>query len=444
MKDWLQRDNRTVWHPYTPEPHVGPKALLTKAKGAYVYDVDGNKRYDGTASWWCNIHGHCNERMGKALYEQSQKLDQVLFSPHSHPVAIELAEAIGEKLPEGMNRVFFSDDGSTAVEAALKLCVQYWVNQGVRGRNRILSLEHAYHGDTLGAVSASHVDQFHHYFEGMLPKGYRIPVPYAYRRPKELGEAEYIEKCKQAASKIIESHKDSIAGLIVEPLILGAGGMIIYPADYLEHVVRECRRHGILVVFDEVFTGFGRTGSFFAWEKLSERPDVICLSKGLTGGMLPLGLTVAADWIYDAFRGGPEKTFYNGHTFTANGLSCAVALESLKLFEENQWILKNQKLIEVMASQSERFADLPHVGDVRQIGMIWVTEVVKEKSSREVYQPANGPGWKIATELWDRGVWIRPLNQLIYLVPPYCTTAEELTGVLDQMYDVMKEERFYR
>jgi len=430
---WLSRDQRVSWHPYTPVPTLGPHpTLFVRAEGAYVYDDKGKKYLDATASWWCQTHGHCHPRLVAALAAQAAKLDQILFSPHSHPVAIELSEALLAKLGKPFARVFYSDDGSTAVEVALKMAIQYWVNRGQPQRHRFLSLNNGYHGDTLGTVAVGDVGVFQKAFTGMHGGSIKAPAPYRYRYAEGKDDSD----CAEEFERLLDEHKDELAAVIVEPLIMGAGGMIVYSKDYLERITRACRDRGVLVIFDEVFTGFGRTGTFFAFEQITSRPDLVCLSKGLTAGMLPLGATAATEEIYDAFSGGGAKTFYHGHTFTANALGCAVALENLKLFDEGT-LERNRELIALMAAQTERFRALPTVGDVRHLGMVWAIELVTDKAKKTPPDPLNGKGWEIATRLFEQGIWVRPLHNTLYFVPPYCVASEELKRAFDVLYSAL-------
>lgn len=424
-----------VWHPYTANPHQGPRRLLTRASGAFVYDSDDNALFDATSSWWCNIHGHCHPDLVSALHRQAQRLDQILFAPHAHPVALELAAGLVTRLGEPFRKVFFSDDGSTAVEAALKMALQYWFNRG-QSRNEFLSLELGYHGDTLGAVSVGHLDEFHTSFSPLL-NTHKSRAPYCYRCPLGLRYPSCGIACLDRAKQHIERNGSRIAALIVEPLVLGAGGLIPYPHAYLEELMVLCRRQGILIIFDEVFTGFGRTGTFFAMDQLTTRPDIVCLSKGLTSGMLPLGATATTDEIFAEFEGGESRKFFHGHTFSANALSCAVALESLKIFDRESVLERNQALITQMGKESLRFAELKHVGDVRQLGMIWVAELVEDRRTKRTYSPTNSAGWQVATAAWEEGIWIRPMGQALYVIPPYCATSENLRHCFDVMYSLI-------
>ncbi len=431
-----------VWHPYTAIPQTGPRELLVRAKGAYVYDSQDRPLFDATSSWWCNLHGHCHPDLVAALHAQAQTLDQVLFAPHAHPVALELADALLTKMGEPFRKVFFSDDGSTAIEAALKMVLQYWVNRGNPERRKFLSLELGYHGDTLGAVSVGHLDEFHRFFNPLVETE-KSTAPYCYRCPLGLQFPSCQIACLDKARRILETQSETLAALIVEPLVLGAGGLITYPAAYLNELMRLCREKGVLVIFDEVFTGFGRTGSFFAMDGLDSKPDLICLSKGLTSGMLPLGVTATTSEIFSAFVGSERKKFYHGHTFTANALGCAVALESIRLFDRQKTLERNRTLSAFMAGQTARFEALPHVGNVRQLGMIWVVELVKDRNSRELYSPANGPGWKICHAAWEQGVWLRPMGAALYVIPPYCSTEEDLRHCFDVLYAQVRQEDHY-
>jgi adenosylmethionine-8-amino-7-oxononanoate transaminase len=435
-------DVSSVWHPYTAIPQTGPRELLVRAKGAYVYDSNDRALFDGTSSWWCNLHGHCHPDLVAALHAQAQTLDQVLFAPHAHPVALELADALLAKMGAPFEKVFFSDDGSTAIEAALKMVLQYWVNRGQPQRSRFLSIELGYHGDTLGAVSVGHLDEFHRYFSPLLETD-KSTAPYCYRCPLGLKYPSCQIACLDKARRVLEEKGDTLAALIVEPLVLGAGGLITYPAPYLNELMRLAREKGVLVIFDEVFTGFGRTGTFFAMDQLEHKPDLICLSKGLTSGMLPLGVTATTREMFSAFVGGERKKFYHGHTFTANALGCSVALESLRIFDREKTIEKNEILSAYMASQSARFAALPHVGNVRQLGMIWVIELVADKNTRATFTPANGPGWKICHAAWEQGVWLRPMGAALYVIPPYCSTEEDLRLCFDVLYAQVSQEKNY-
>jgi len=426
------------WHPYTSVPHDGPRRLITRAEGSYLYEASGHRLLDATSSWWCQVHGHCHPRLVNALTAQARILDQILVAPHSHPVAEELSRKLVDVAGAPYEKVFFSDNGSTAVEVALKMALQYWKLKGVDGKTRFLSLDRAYHGDTLGAMSVGSPSDFSWAFPKWSESTIQAPAPHPYR--SEFSDA---KACEDAAAlrfiELLDQHHDELAAVILEPLVLGAGGLIVHSAEYLERIVAAAQERGVLVIFDEVFTGFGRTGKMFAFNHIQSRPDLVCLSKGLTSGMLPLGATLAREGIFEQFIGGMDRRLQHGHTFTANALSTAVALESLKIFDEEKVLDRNQPLIEMFARNVERFRPLPFVGDVRHLGMIWALELVRDKNTKETFEPAGALGWRLAEKLWDRGVWVRPLRQVMYVIPPYSISPGELEHCLDQVGEVLNE-----
>ena len=406
--DLLSLDSELVWHPFTPTPPLGPRQCLVRAEGEWVFDSNGRRYFDGTSSWWCQIHGHCNPELVRALTQQASELDHVLFSPHTHKPAVELAELLIEVLGPPFSRVFYSDNGSTAVETALKMCWQYWKNLG-KTRTTLASLEGAYHGDTLGAVSLGGVEEFH----GTFQRGekIRLPIPV---------NDEAVEK----GISLLRCHRDTLAALFIEALIQGGNGMRIYPEEGLETLTKEAQRLSIPVVFDEVFTGFGRTGKMFAFQHIEARPDIICLAKGLTSGMLPLSATVVKKEIFDTFSSG--RTFFHGHTFTGNPIGCAVAKRSLQLFQENRTLDSNLRLSEVMRVAQKRFSSLKGVRNARTLGVVWAIDL--DTTGNEL-------GWEIASRLWDRGIWLRPLGNVLYVIPPYCTTPEILETCFATLFE---------
>ncbi len=365
------------------------------------------------------------------------------MAPHAHPTAVACAEALVKRAGDPFTKCFFSDDGSTAVETGLKMALQYFHNRGDRKRRRFLSIANGYHGDTLGAVGVGFVDEYHAWLDKSVQPSIKATQPYCYRCPIGKTYPECEIACLDETEKFLAREGESVAALVVEPLLMGAAGMVVYPKEYLIRLVEKARAAGALILFDEVFTGFGRTGSFFAFERLPVKPDLLALSKGLTSGMLPMGATLATSQVYEAFKGGEDKKFFHGHTFSGNGLGCAVALESLKLFEENQVLEKNKKLIALMARETARFRQLPSVGDVRQLGMVWALELVQDKESKRVPVPPAGPGWKVAERLWEKGVWLRPLHNTLYVIPPYCSTEGDLRTVFDLMYEELQDEHLF-
>lgn len=435
----LLRDERAIWHPFTPNPHFGPKVVIDRAQGAYLFDVDGKRYFDATSSWWCQIHGHCHPRLVAALQRQSERLDQMLFSPHTHTVAIELSEALLGVTGSHFSKVFFSDNGSTAVETALKIGIQYWRNLG-ESRSSFVSIGGAYHGDTLGAVALGQSNVFHSGLPSQGIEVFQTVMPYCYRCPLDKSYPACEIACVTSLDSILEEHSKKIAAIVVEPLVLGASGMIVYPKEYLERICERAKEFGIPLVFDEVFTGFGRTGSMFVTDTLKIKPDILCLSKGLTSGMLPLGATLVTDKIHETFQT-REKTLYHGHTFTANALSSTVALESLKVFEEERVLDRNETLSKVLSDQKPRFEDHKRIGAVRHLGMIWAIELVRNRDTKNPEILHNL--WNVSGALWDKGYWLRPLHNMLYLVPPYCSTPDELVQLCDDLYEEISNESHF-
>ena len=329
------RDRAAVWHPYTQALTQPAPLPIARAKGVYLYTEDGRRILDGISSWWVNIHGHSHPKLNEALAAQARELEHVVFAGFTHRPAVELAERLLAVLPRGLSRVFYSDNGSTAVEAALKMAVQYWSNLGQPRRRSFVTLHHAYHGDTVGAMSASEDSVFTQAFAPMLFPVTRVHAPYCYRCPLGLTRSSCKIDCLGDLEARLQELGGAVAGVLVEPMLQAAGGMIVWPREFLAGVRQLCDRYGTLMIADEVLTGFGRTGKMFACEHANVSPDIICLSKALTAGYLPLGATVTTPAIYEAFLSQDRaKTFFHGHSYTANPLACAVALASLDLFRE--------------------------------------------------------------------------------------------------------------
>lgn len=340
MNDWLEKDLAYIWHPYTQMSALrdNPPLFIARAEGLKLYDDTGRWYYDTISSWWCNVHGHGHPRLREAVSRQMAELDHVLFGSIAHRPAVELAERLVGITPHGLTRVFYSDNGSTSIEVALKMSVQYWRNTGKPEKCRFVSLDRGFHGDTVGCMSVGGVDLFRGAFSPLLFPSFQAPAPYCYRCPASLDCAACGAACLEGLEKILAERAGELAGLIMEPLLMGAGGMIVYPTAYLAGAARLARQYGAHLILDEVATGFGRTGAMFACGQAGVSPDFLCLSKGLTGGLLPLAATLTTDEVYDAFLGptGGTKTFYHGHTYTANPIGCALALASLDLFAEDR------------------------------------------------------------------------------------------------------------
>jgi len=414
----IDRDRAVVWHPYTQMKTAAPPLPIVRGQGVYLYTEDGRKLLDGISSWWVNIHGHAHPRLNQAIAEQAKTIEHVIFAGATHEPAVELAERLVGILPAGLTRIFYSDNGSTAVEVAVKLAVQYWQNQGHPERQRIVALHHAYHGDTVGAMSVSDESVFTQAFRPLL-----FPVDRVH-----LAELE----------NHVKTHAERIAAVIVEPMLQGAGGMIIWPAESLARVRELCYRHGVLMIADEVLTGFGRTGRMFACEHASVTPDIMCLSKALTAGYLPMAATAVTNAVYDAFLSDDRaKTFFHGHSFTANPLACAVALASLDLFEEGNVLARITRLERQLRDGLAPLAALPIVSDVRIIGGVGVVELVPDKTAKDAGGYLDQLGPRLYPAFLERGILLRPLGNVLYFMPPYVITDNEVAWVIEQIEEVL-------
>jgi adenosylmethionine---8-amino-7-oxononanoate aminotransferase len=410
-----------IWHPYT-QAKTAPLPLKVKsAKGVWLELEDGRKVIDCISSWWVNLHGHSHPIIAEAIYQQAQRLEQVIFAGFTHEPAERLAEQLVAKLSGRFNRVFFSDNGSTAVEVALKMAYQYWVNQQQK-RTTFIAFEGAYHGDTFGAMSVGARSLFSDAFSDWLTAVEFLPFPNTY-----IGDTQVKEKETQAIAKLenlLEKNPDLYAGIIIEPLVQGAGGMRMGRPEFLQQLRRVADQFNTLLIFDEVMTGFGRTGDWFACTKSQVEPDIICLSKGLTGGFLPFAVTVCSEAIYEAFYSDdPLKTFYHGHSYTANPLGCAAALASLELMMENESIFRTMELKHLAHFQA--LQNHPKLTNLRVTGTIAAMDIVTEDQPNYLHHIAA----EIRQRSIEQGLLLRPLGNVLYLMPPYCITDEELAEI---------------
>jgi len=427
------RDRVHLWHPYT-QMQTAPAPLgIVRGEGVYLYTEEGRKILDGISSWWVNIHGHSHPRLNAALAAQAQELEHVIFAGCTHRPAVDLAEKLVRVIPAGLTRIFYSDNGSTAVEAALKMALQYWSNRGEAQRSRFIALHHGYHGDTVGAMSASADSVFTSAFTPMLFPMARAHAPYCYRCPVGLTRASCQIECLGDLERQLRANGDRVAAVMVEPMLQGAGGMIVWPKEFLAGVRRLCDEHGVLMIADEVLTGFGRTGRMFACEHAGVSPDILCLSKALTAGYMPLGVTAATERIYEAFLSDDRaKTFFHGHSYTANPLACAVAVASLDLFEETNRLQSVTALERQLREGLEPLRALPNVGDVRVIGGVGAVELVGDGG----YLDQIGP--RLAAEFLARGLLLRPLGNIVYFMPPYVITEAETAWAMQQIAEVVQ------
>jgi adenosylmethionine-8-amino-7-oxononanoate aminotransferase len=411
---------------------VDPAALsISRGKGVFLETEDGHQILDGISSWWVNIHGHSHPAIAEAVANQAARLEHVVFAGFSHPPAEELAERLGKIVPHTLRHVFFSDDGSTAVEVALKLALQYWKNVGRQAKRRIVALENAYHGDTAGAMSVSDDSPFTAAFES-----FRIPVlrthsAYCAHCPVGLTRATCHIECLNKLELLLSEHGDQIAAVIVEPLLQGAGGMIVHPEEFLSGIRRLTAAHDVLLIADEVLTGFGRTGRMFACERAGVAPDLMCVAKGLTGGFLPLAATFSTDRVHDAFTGGDRaRMFFHGHSYTANPIACAAANASLRIFESEPVFERIAAIENVHAARLPALGAHPSVTDVRHIGTVAAIELnVPDAGYLSSLRP------RLYEYFLSRGVLLRPLGNVVYILPPYVITPSQLNFVYDVIQD---------
>ncbi len=440
--DLIRKDLRHNWHPYTQMSTLAsdPPMLIDRAEGLFLIDADGHRYYDAISSWWCVVHGHGHPRIREAVTRQMERLDHVLFAGATHEPAVRLASRLAAIAPEGLSRVFFSDNGSTAVEVAIKMSLQCWRNLGQEERTGFVCLDRGYHGDTTGCMSVSGVEVFLRAFRSILFSARRVPAPYCYRCPVGKSYPSCGASCADAIDAALREGGKTGAAVILEPLLLAAGGMIVYPPEYLARAEGIARDHGVHLILDEVATGFGRTGTMFACEQAGVSPDFLCLSKGLTGGTMPLAATLTTPEVFNAFLGDPEggKTFYHGHTYTANPIGCAAALASLDLFEEEGTVARVARLAPRLAEGARKLGVLPMVGDVRCIGMVAALELVRDKETKEPL-PGSAPVFReIRREGLRRGLFLRPLGNVVYLFLPQSVAAESLDDIVDRFGETLR------
>lgn len=430
------RDGDCLWHPYTQMLNRPAPLEVVRGAGVYLYAADGRRYLDGVSSWWVNTHGHAHPKLNAALARQADTLEHVIFAGCTHPPAVELAERLTALLPADLTRVFYSDNGSTAVEVALKLAWQYWQNRGEPQRQTIIALEHAYHGDTVGAMSVSAASSFTAPFEPILFPAVRVADPCRRVGPGGQVRERSSSECLASLEVQLEAGGDRVAAVLVEPMLQGVGGMNIQPPEYLAGVRWLCDRYGTLLIADEVLTGFGRTGRMFACEHAQVAPDIICLSKGLTAGYMPLAATVATEAIYAWFLSEDRgKTFFHGHSYCANPLACAVGVASLDLFRDEDVVGRIGRLEQQLRAGLEPLRELPGVGDVRVIGGVGVVELAPAAGDAGGYFDEIGP--RVARAFLDRGLLIRPLGNVVYFMPPYAITDDEAAWALGEIAAVV-------
>jgi adenosylmethionine-8-amino-7-oxononanoate aminotransferase len=412
------RDKNSIWHPFTPQIGSSPNVAIVRGEGALLFDENGKSYIDAISSWWVNLHGHCNPYITKRIKQQLGSLEHVLFSGYTHQPAIELAEKLKAHLPY-MDKVFYSDDGSTSVEVALKMAFQYWHNKGTP-RKKVIAFENAYHGDTFGSMSVGARNVFSQAFAPYLFEVIHIPVPVSGKEEESLN----------ALKRNIDGNT---AVFIFEPIVQGAAGMVMYEHRALDMLISTCKEAGVITIADEVMTGFGRTGSMFATDGCNHKPDIVCLSKGLTGGFMPLGATLCTREIYSAYETADRtKTFFHGHSYTANPLACAAGVASLELLEKKSTQKDIRGLGEEMRMAVDWFLGHPSVNP-RSCGTILALEL---KSEEQGYLASIGE--KVAPFFHERGIIMRPLGNVIYVIPPYCITPDQLRQTFNCIQEFLK------
>ena len=434
-EELIRLDRDHVWHPCTQQKdHENlPPIPIERGDGVYLFDRAGRRYIDGVSSWWVNLFGHNHPRLNRALNEQAGKVAHHIFAGFTHEPAVELARRLVEKTPASLNRVFFADNGSAAVEVALKMSFQYWQQSGLPEKTHFVSLTDAYHGETLGALSVSGCELYRDIYRPILLEGYQAQGPDCFRCPCGKERASCSAECFTFLEEVVRPQQEKIAAIIIEPLIQCAAGMRIYPPVYLQKLRALCDECSIHYIADEIAVGFGRTGRLFANEHAGVAPDMLCLSKGITGGYLPLSVTLTTDAVYQAFYDdyATLKAFLHSHSYTGNPLACALGVEVMKIFEEEGILEALEPKMAQLDDWADRFTRLPQVGEVRRCGLVAAIELVQEKSGKVPYPWQERKGLEVYRRALTKGALLRPLGNVVYLMPPLTIGAEELETLLE-------------
>jgi adenosylmethionine-8-amino-7-oxononanoate aminotransferase len=429
-------DKKYIWHPFTQmqDWNKDPQIIIESGKGSSLTDIHGKEYLDGISSLWVTVHGHRKKEIDEAIAAQLKKIGHTTMLGLSNVPAVLLSEKLVRIAPKELSRIFYSDSGSTAVEIALKIAFQYWQQKGPEHQRKtgFLSFTEAYHGDTIGSVSVGGIDLFHEIYKPLLFQTRKIESPYCYRCKYGLTYPVCLKSCLSHAERTIQKYASVTAALIIEPLVQGAAGMLMQPPGYLKKIRELCSSYGILMIADEVATGFGRTGKMFACEHEGVMPDILCIAKGLTGGYLPLAATLTTNDIYQGFLGEyrEHKTFFHGHTYTGNPLACAAALANIDLFKKEKTLARLQPKIKMLSKELATIKKLQHVGEVRQRGFMVGIELVKNKTTREPYPADDKIGIKVTLECRKQGLITRPLGNVIVLMPPLSITSKGLKNMV--------------
>ncbi|WP_312467452.1 adenosylmethionine--8-amino-7-oxononanoate transaminase [Stutzerimonas nitrititolerans] len=429
-ESWMQRDLAVLWHPCTQmkDHEQLPLIPIRRGEGVWLEDFDGKRYIDAVSSWWVNVFGHSNPRINQRIKNQLDQLEHVMLAGFSHQPVVELSERLVALTPPGLERVFYTDNGSTGIEVALKMSFHYWRNSGQPTKQRFVTLTNSYHGETVAAMSVGDVALFTDTYKPLLLDTFKVPSPDCYLRPEGMSWEEHSRNMFAHMERTLVEHHREIAAVIVEPLIQGAGGMRMYHPVYLKLLREACDRHDVHLIHDEIAVGFGRTGTMFACEQAGITPDFLCLSKALTGGYLPMAAVLTTDKLYQAFYDDYStlRAFLHSHTYTGNPLACAAALATLDIFEQDNVIEANKALAARMATATAHLVDHPHVAEVRQTGMALAIEMVADKARKTPYPWQERRGLKVYQHALQRGALLRPLGSVVYFLPPYTITEEQI------------------
>ncbi|HEX7027987.1 MAG TPA: adenosylmethionine--8-amino-7-oxononanoate transaminase [Gammaproteobacteria bacterium] len=426
----IERDLKVLWHPCTQmKDHERlPLIPIKSGDGVWLTDFDGNRYLDAISSWWVNLFGHNNPRINASIQKQLSQLEHVLLAGFTHEAVVTLSEKLVAVLPPGLNRCFYADNGSSAVEIALKMSFHAWRNRGYNGKTKFITLENSYHGETLGALAVGNVELYKKTYAPLLMDVITVPSPDCFYRTPGESMRDYSIRLFQPMQAALERHHNEVCAVIIEPLVQCAGGMRMYDPVYLELLRKACDEFNVHLIADEIAVGFGRTGSLFACEQAGISPDFMCLSKGLTGGYLPLSAVVTGNDIYDAFYDDYSslKAFLHSHSYTGNALACSAALATLEIFETEDIIGKNRQLADHMRKASMHLAEHPHIAEVRQHGMILAIEMIKDKQAREPFSWQERRGLRVYEYGLQNRMLIRPLGNVVYFMPPYVISMDEI------------------
>lgn len=442
--NWVEKDLKYIWHPCSQmkDYETLKPIVIEKGKGIYIYDTNGNRYVDVISSWWCNLLGHCNPKINAVVKKQIDELEHVIFANFSHKPAITLCEKLSEVLPDGLCKFNFSDNGSSSIECAMKMSFQYHYQTGNPQKKRFMALTGAYHGETIGALSIGGVDLYSQIYKPVLLDVIRIDGPDCYRCPYGMKCGNCNAECFEKAEKAFAQYGNETCAMVVEPLLQGSAGMKIYPPVYLKKLRQICDRYNVHLIADEIATGYGRTGKMFACNHAGISPDIMCLSKGLTGGYMPMALAVTTQKIYDAFYAdyNEGKAFMHSHTYSGNPLACSAAIAVLDILKDENIIKKaNENAIYFNNIIKEKFSSHKNVGDIRSIGLINAIELVKNKNTKEAFDPKLRTGYQIYKKALKKGVLLRPLGDVIYFNPPLIIQPKDMDFVTDVAAECMSE-----